>query len=136
MNTSTRNRNLSTLLLAGLTAVPGATALTSSPAAAASAHVVKAQTFKGPLEYVDHGPVQVSIVVKSKKITDVKAAISPQDGRSQLIQSQAMPLLRREVLAAQSARISVISGATDTSEGYISSLQAAVSKARKAKALK
>jgi uncharacterized protein with FMN-binding domain len=39
-------------------------------------------------------------------------------------------------LTAQSAKIDVVSGATETSEAYIQSLQSAIKKARKAKALK
>jgi len=37
------------------------------------------------------------------------------------------PLLREEVLQAQSAQISIISGATYTSESYAESLQQALS---------
>jgi uncharacterized protein with FMN-binding domain len=38
-------------------------------------------------------------------------------------------MLREEALSAQSAKIDVISGATYTSDGYISSLQSALDKA-------
>jgi uncharacterized protein with FMN-binding domain len=93
--------------------------------------------FKGPTEDTRHGPVQVSIVVKSKKIVNVKASIAPdEDGRSPFLQSRAVPLLKQEVLTAQSAKIDEVSGATETSDAYIQSLQSAIKKARKAKALK
>ena len=39
------------------------------------------------------------------------------------------PVLNNEVLAAQSARIQSVSGATYTSEGYIGSLQQAINQA-------
>jgi uncharacterized protein with FMN-binding domain len=95
------------------------------------------QTFKGPTEDTRHGPVQVSIVVKSKKIVNVKASIAPnEDGRSPFLQTRAVPLLKQEVLTAQSSKIDEISGATETSDAYIQSLQSAIKKARKAKALK
>jgi uncharacterized protein with FMN-binding domain len=95
------------------------------------------RTFKGPTEDTQHGPVQVSIVVKTKKIVNVKASISPnEDGRSPFLQSRAVPLLKQEVLTAQSAKINEVSGATETSDAYIQSLQSAIKKARKAKALK
>lgn len=122
------------LALTALTAMPLASAWTPSLVWAAKA--AKSQTFKGPIEYVPHGSVQVSIVVKSRKITGVKVANSPEDPRSVFIQSQAIPTLKRETLRAQSARISAVSGATDTSDGYIASLQAAIKAARRNKALK
>jgi len=40
-------------------------------------------------------------------------------------------VLRREVLAAQSATIDVVSGASYTSEGYARSLQSALDAARR-----
>jgi uncharacterized protein with FMN-binding domain len=94
-------------------------------------------TFKGPSEDTRHGPVQVSITVKSKKIVNVKATIAPnEDGRSPFLQSRAVPVLKQEVLKAQSSKIDEVPGATETSDAYIQSLQSAIKKARKAKALK
>jgi uncharacterized protein with FMN-binding domain len=43
-----------------------------------------------------------------------------------MISSQAAPLLRDEVLQAQSANVQTISGATVTSDAYLNSLQAAL----------
>jgi uncharacterized protein with FMN-binding domain len=95
------------------------------------------RTFKGATQVTMHGPVQVSIVVKSKKIVNVKAYINPNsDGRSPLLQEGAVPVLKRETLKAQSARINLVSGATETSEAFVSSLQSAIKKAKTAKALK
>jgi uncharacterized protein with FMN-binding domain len=42
--------------------------------------------------------------------------------------SQAIPLLRQEVLTAQSANVQMISHASDTSDAFLQSLQAAVSR--------
>jgi len=104
----------------------------ASPLIAATSH-----TFKGPTEDTQHGPVQVSITVKSKKIVNVKATIAPnEDGRSPFLQSRAVPVLKQEVLKAQNSKIDEVSGATETSDAYIQSLQSAIQKARKAKALK
>ena len=99
--------------------------------------VAKAKTYKGSLEQMQQwGPIQVSIVVKSKKLTGVKVVAESHTGRSADIQSHAIPMLKQETLNAQSASIDTISGATDTSGAYITSLQAAVKAARHAKALK
>ena len=48
------------------------------------------------------------------------------DGRSQEISSFAAPQLAQQALAAQSANIDGVSGATYTSESYRSSLQSAI----------
>ena len=66
----------------------------------------------------------------------MKVVNSPEDGRSVSIQSQAIPALKQETLRAQSARIQAVSGATDTSGGYVMSLQSALNAAKKARALK
>jgi uncharacterized protein with FMN-binding domain len=87
------------------------------------------QTYKGPTESSRFGPVQVSIVVSGKKITNVKASAHTSGSPSQAIESHALPILRSEVLKAQSAKIHVVSGATETSTAYINSLKGALKKA-------
>jgi uncharacterized protein with FMN-binding domain len=136
MTRSNRKHHGLPLAIATLAAIPLAGVLNAAPTFAATSHAAKSHTFKGPTECVDHGPVQVSIVVKSKKIVAVKAATSPEDGRSVAIQSQAIPTLKQETLRAQSARIQSVSGATDTSGGYIASLQSVINAAKKSMALK
>ena len=97
----------------------------------------KASTHKytGPVEDMQWGPVQVTIVVKNKKITDVQASAPMERARSQFINSQAVPWLRQEVLKAQSANIDAIGGATMTSEAFYYSLQGALKSAHKAHTL-
>jgi FMN-binding protein len=76
------------------------------------------------------GPVQVRITVSGGKITHVTAVNYPNgNGRDQQINSYALPVLAQEALAAQSARIDHVSGATVTSDGYVQSLQSAIDKA-------
>jgi uncharacterized protein with FMN-binding domain len=75
--------------------------------------------------------MQVEIVVADGKITDVKALqVTNEGGRSVQISNYAVPILRKEVLAKQSAKVSTVGGATYTSEGYLSSLQSALDKAK------
>jgi uncharacterized protein with FMN-binding domain len=130
MQKETISRALPALALAATIATPAADALAATHAAA------KSVTYKGPAVEMRWGSVQVAIVTKSKKITNVKATYDVHSGRSEFITGDALPLLKQEVLQAQSADIDGVSRATDTSEAYIESLQAAVNKARKAKALK
>jgi uncharacterized protein with FMN-binding domain len=77
-----------------------------------------------------YGPIQVTITVKGGKITTVKVPEFP-DGtmRDEQINSFALPELIQETVAADSARIDSVSGATYTSQGYDSSLQSAIDKA-------
>jgi len=75
------------------------------------------------------GPVQVQVTESGGKITDVKAVVYPNGNpRDEEINAQALPVLRQEALAAQSAQIDMVSGATVTSQGYLSSLQSALDK--------
>ena len=55
--------------------------------------------------------------------------VLPHTARSRVIDWRAVPILRQETLQAQSARIDVVSGATQTSEAYIRSLQSALDRA-------
>ena len=89
----------------------------------------KAKHYRGPAVSMRWGPVQVIITVKGRKITDVVATAPTDRTRSAFINGQALPLLKQEVLQAQSANVGIISGATMTSQAYVQSLQAAMKKA-------
>jgi uncharacterized protein with FMN-binding domain len=87
-------------------------------------------SFAGATETTRYGPVQVEIVVRAGRITDVRALhLTDQGDRSVEISAGAAPILRNEALKAQSAKIDAVSGATYTSQGYVTSLQAAIDKA-------
>ena len=84
-------------------------------------------TYKGNTVQTRFGPVQVQITVANGKITDVTALqLTNTDGKSIQISNRAAPLLRSKVLAAQSADVQTVSGATITSDAYLTSLQAAI----------
>jgi uncharacterized protein with FMN-binding domain len=122
-------------VLAGTVALQTGSAWAATHAAS-GAKSSKSQTFKGPIEEMRWGPIQVAIVVKNKKITNVKVGANPDSPRSYFIQSQAVPILRQETLKAQSANIDEVSGATDVSDAFIQSLQAAIKSAQHHRALK
>ena len=87
-------------------------------------------TFDGNTASTRWGPVQVRIIVKDGKIVDASALQSPSgDSRSRSISAQAIPYLVQETLAAQSAQISGVGGASYTSTGWYQSLQSALKKA-------
>ena len=81
----------------------------------------------GTSEQFGYGILDVKVTVSGTQITDVSVpSLQVAELTSQQISEQAIPLLRSEVLAAQSARIDAVSGATYTSEAYAASLQAAI----------
>jgi uncharacterized protein with FMN-binding domain len=148
MSTRTTRRRLAGLagLLAAVTlpvAVKAATAPASRPvaldpgrparpapsaSAAAAPHAGGAsRTVTGTVEDTPYGPVQVSVTLTGARIVDVAPVQLPNDnGRSREINNYAAPLLRQEVLTAQSAQVDTISGASYTSDGYARSVQAAL----------
>lgn len=87
-------------------------------------------TYTGDVVQTRWGPVQVEITVSGGTITAAEAVRYPHgNGRDAQINGYALPILEQEVVAAQSARIDAVSGATVTSDGYISSLQSAIDRA-------
>ena len=86
-------------------------------------------TYTGTTVSHPYGSVTVTVTISGGKITNVTANAVAGDRRSQSIASQAVPLMKSEVLAADSANVSTISGATYTTTAYITSLQSALAKA-------
>jgi uncharacterized protein with FMN-binding domain len=100
----------------------------SSPSASSSASAAT-KKITGDTIQTRYGPVQVQITVKAGKLTAVSVLQVPNDNpRDAEIAQFSVPVLTQEALAAQSASINSVSGATYTSDGYISSLQSALDK--------
>jgi hypothetical protein len=103
----------------------------SAPATTPSGPVIAGpgaiRTAVGASEQFGYGILDVKVTVSGTRITDVSVpTLEVAEYASQQICGQAIPLLRSEVLTAQSARIDAVSGATFTSEAYAASLQAAL----------
>jgi uncharacterized protein with FMN-binding domain len=95
-----------------------------------SAPVTTTRTVTGATAQTQYGPVQVRITLTGSKITGATAVQYPNEAaRSRDINSTAIPKLNQETLAAQSANIDSVSGATYTSTGYKQSLQSALDQA-------
>ncbi len=87
-------------------------------------------TYAGDAVPTRFGNVQVQITMSGGKITAVNVLQIPnRDRRDQQINSYAVPILNQEAVAAQSADIDMVSGATVTSVAYLQSLQSAIDKA-------
>ena len=85
-------------------------------------------TFTGPSVFVNYGNVQVQITVVNGRITDAIAVKAP-SGRNDRYTNMAVPILKQQTLAAQSANIKGASGASYTSYGWFKSLQGAMADA-------
>ena len=108
----------------GTTSTPAATPSTTPKAAGISG------TFTGAAGNTRYGPVQVQITVVNNVITGATALTYPTGSfRDQQINQQAIPYLIQETLAAQSANIQGVGGASYTSQGWVNSLQSALAKA-------
>lgn len=102
----------------------------SKPSADSSADDgMRSGTFAGGTVQYKYGSLRITIVVSGGRITDVKAFHDAASRMSAEINAEALPKLRREALAAQSARIATVSGATYTSAAYRTSLQSAIDRA-------
>jgi uncharacterized protein with FMN-binding domain len=111
-------------------ATPTATATHSAATthSATPAAVAKSGTFTGPAIFVNYGTVQVKITVANGHITDAVAVQAP-SGRNDRYTQMAVPILKQQTLAAQSANIKGASGASYTSYGWFKSLQGALADA-------
>jgi uncharacterized protein with FMN-binding domain len=142
---SYKSHGNATLLRPGAFATPGRhdaagahPHATSTPRASASkrstssrtAHTptkATARTVTGQVADTPYGPVQLELTATGGHITDVRPLQLPQgSGRDIQIDNYAVPQLIQETLAAQSAQIDMVSGATYTSQGYLESLQSAI----------
>jgi uncharacterized protein with FMN-binding domain len=118
-----------------LTPVPSSPAATSTKVTTSTRASTKTKaktsvatkTATGAVAQNQYGNVQVRVTVAGGKITQVTALQLPQsDPKSAEISQYAAPQLQSEVLAAQSAKIDGVSGASYTSQSYDTSLQSAL----------
>ncbi|MFJ9246525.1 FMN-binding protein [Streptomyces sp. NPDC101776] len=100
-----------------------------SSAAGSGAGAAQAKTVTGDVVTTEYGPVQVRITVAGGKITKAEAVQAPSGGTSDQKTALSIPKLNQEAVAAGSANIDSVSGASYTSGGYKKSLQSALDKA-------
>ncbi len=98
-------------------------------AAQAGAAAAATGTYTGDAVDTQYGPVQVRVTLAAGKITQADAVQAPKGGQSDQITANAVPNLNQAAVAAGSADIDAVSGATYTSAGYKESLQSALDQA-------
>jgi len=102
----------------------------TAPAAGAAPAANTPATYDGDASSTPYGPVQVRITVAGSKVTAAEAIQLPSgNGYDEQVKQYAVPVLNQEAVAAQSAKIAMVSGATYTSDGYVRSLQSALDQA-------
>ncbi len=103
-------------------------ALDTPPAAGSSQYRDGAYT--GPVVNAYYGLMQIQAIIKGGRLASIRVLQYPNDRRTSVyINRQALPMLRDEVINAQSADVDIVSGATLSSEAFIQSLGAAMTRA-------
>jgi uncharacterized protein with FMN-binding domain len=98
---------------------------------AASVSGLNDGTYAGPVVDAYYGLMQIEAVIQNGRLVTIHVLQYPSDRRTSIfINRQALPMLRDEVISAQSANVDIITGATLSSEAFIQSLGAALVKAR------
>jgi uncharacterized protein with FMN-binding domain len=103
----------------------------STPTPTTPAGQFKDGEYTGDVADAFYGKVQVKAVVANGKLTDVQFLQYPNDrGETAQISTRMMPILKSEVTKAQSANVDIVSGATQSSEAFVKSLQSALNQAK------
>jgi uncharacterized protein with FMN-binding domain len=119
--TSTTTSAVSAVGTAGTAGATGTTGTTGQ---------YKDGTYTGSVADAYYGNVQVQAIVQNGAIADVQFLQYPSDsGTSAGISQRSMPLLKTEAISVQSAKVDIISGATQTSQAFQQSLSAALEQA-------
>jgi uncharacterized protein with FMN-binding domain len=127
--TPTSRSSSSSTSAATATATPSTTATSGTTSTSGSTY--KNGTYTGSVADAQWGVVQVQVVIQNGEIINVQFLQYPNErNRSVEINSYADPILVNEAIKAQSAKVDIVSGATDTSQAFIQSLSNALSQAQ------
>lgn len=120
-----------TAVPANQTPTTSASSSSNPPTPVQSSGQYKDGTYTGSVADAFYGNIQVQATIQNGKITDVQFLQYPNDrGTSIEINTQAMPYLKQEAIAAQSANVDIVSGATQSSLAFQQSLGSALSQAK------
>ncbi len=112
-------------------AAPAAAPPKAIPPAPVATGLYRDGSYTGDSVDAYYGNVQVETIISGGKLADVKILDYPQDrGTSIHINGIALPQLIREAIQSQSAHVDIVSGATQTSEGFRQSLASTLAQAK------
>jgi uncharacterized protein with FMN-binding domain len=104
-------------------------ARSTGPRARQGGAAEQARSTTGTVVQYGYGELSVKVTVRGNQITAVSVPLlRTAEPYSQQLAQQVIPMLKSEVLAAHSAQIHGVSGATYTSEAYAQSIQSALDK--------
>ena len=93
----------------------------------AQAAQYKDGAFAGPSVSAYYGMIQIEAVIQNGRIKGIRVLNYPSDRTTSVaINRQALPMLRDELIAAQSGTVNIITGATLTSQAFIRSVSGAL----------
>jgi uncharacterized protein with FMN-binding domain len=88
-------------------------------------------SYTGTLADAYYGNIQVRAIIQNGALNDVELLDYPSHSRtSEYINGRALPELTSEAIAAQNAKVDIVSGATQTSKAFRESLAAALAQAK------
>jgi uncharacterized protein with FMN-binding domain len=121
----------------GPTAVPPAGTASGTGAGSAAGSIATASsgqykdgTYAGSVADAFYGNLQAMVTIQGGAITDVTFPQYPTNGHSGQVSNQALPVLKQEAIAAQSANVNIVSGATQDSQAFQQSLASALAQAK------
>lgn len=109
------------------TSTPTTSATSTSPA---STGQYKDGTYTGSVADAFYGNLQAVVTIQGGMITDVTFPQAPSGGNSSVVSAMALPALKAEAIAAQSANVNIVSGATQDSQAFQQSLASALAQAK------
>jgi uncharacterized protein with FMN-binding domain len=103
---------------------------TATPGAVPSGVKYKDGSYTGDAVDVGYGQVQVQAVIAGGKITTVNFLQMPSDQpHSTEVTNESEPVLLKEAISVQASSVDTVSGATQTSSGFVQSLGSALKQA-------
>jgi uncharacterized protein with FMN-binding domain len=88
-------------------------------------------TYTGSVADAVYGQLQVVATISGGMITNITWPVYPNNpGHTSQVSATALPALEQEAIAAQSANVNIVSGATQDSEAFQQSLAAALAQAK------
>lgn len=114
-----------------VTTTPPVTSPQTVPVAQKPAGLYTDGSYTGDPVDAFYGIVQVKAVIQDGRIADMQFLQYPNDrDTSREISATSMPVLTQEAIRVQSAHVDIVSGATQTSEGFQKSLASALAQAK------
>lgn len=119
-----------TTTTAGSTAASTTTGTTTTGSTAAASGTYTDGTYTGTTTTFRFGTVTVTATISGGRITSLtETLVSDGDRHSDQINARAVPTLKTSILDANGADVTTVSGATYTSDAYLTSLQSALDQA-------